>query len=52
METRRLENGMAFSVEPGIYFANDFGVRIEDAVVIEECRGRRLNSYPRELIVV
>jgi len=50
--SRRLENGMAFSIEPGIYFANDFGVRIEDVVTLEECKGRRLNLYPRELIVV
>lgn len=29
-----LQEGMAFSVEPGIYLAGEFGVRIEDVVVV------------------
>ncbi|MSN97151.1 M24 family metallopeptidase [Campylobacter sp. FMV-PI01] len=29
-----LEEGMVFSVEPGIYLENEFGVRIEDVVVV------------------
>ena len=29
-----LQRGMAFSVEPGIYMQNKFGIRIEDIVVI------------------
>lgn len=32
--TRTLEPGMAFSVEPGIYLPGRFGVRIEDIVVV------------------
>ncbi|MBR8461917.1 M24 family metallopeptidase [Campylobacter sp. faydin G-24] len=31
-----LEKGMVFSVEPGIYLENEFGVRIEDVVVVRE----------------
>ena len=31
----RLEPGMAFSIEPGIYFPGRFGVRIEDVAVID-----------------
>lgn len=27
-----LENGMVFSIEPGVYFENKFGIRIEDSV--------------------
>lgn len=30
-----LEEGMIFTVEPGIYLPEDFGVRIEDTVVLE-----------------
>ena len=29
-----LEEGMVFTVEPGIYFPNEFGVRIEDTLII------------------
>jgi Xaa-Pro aminopeptidase len=32
---QRLEPGMAFSIEPGIYLPGRFGVRIEDIAVIE-----------------
>ena len=32
----RLEPGMAFSIEPGIYLEGRFGVRIEDIVVIDD----------------
>ena len=41
-----LEPGMCFSVEPGIYLAGGFGVRIEDIVTVTEDGGRRLNTRP------
>ena len=30
-----IEDGMIFSIEPGIYLPGEFGVRIEDLVYIE-----------------
>jgi Xaa-Pro aminopeptidase len=40
----RLEPGMAFSIEPGIYLPGRFGVRIEDiAVIDDDGRVRPLN---------
>jgi Xaa-Pro aminopeptidase len=51
-ETQRLEPGMCFSIEPGIYLPGQFGVRIEDIVAVTEDGGRRLNSTPRELKIV
>jgi Xaa-Pro aminopeptidase len=44
--------GMCFSVEPGIYLAGRFGVRIEDIVTVTEDGGRRLNDSDRQLRVV
>ena len=50
--TITLEEGMAFSVEPGIYLPGEFGVRIEDIVVVGESTARLMNTAPTELTVV
>jgi Xaa-Pro aminopeptidase len=51
-EERPLEPGMCFSIEPGIYLRDRFGVRIEDIVTVTEDGARRLNNTPRELQIV
>jgi Xaa-Pro aminopeptidase len=48
----RLEDGMAFSVEPGVYVPGKYGVRIEDIVVIQAGKARRLNKCIRELVTI
>ena len=50
--TKPLVAGNAFSIEPGIYFNDDTGVRIEDIVVALDSGPRRLNASSRELTVV
>lgn len=45
-----LENGMAFSVEPGIYLPGRFGMRIENIVLIENGEGNVLNKFTKEMI--
>lgn len=47
-----LAPGMAFSVEPGIYFPGMYGARIEDIVVCRPDRPLVLNEASRELYVV
>ncbi|MET0896818.1 MAG: Xaa-Pro peptidase family protein [Mycobacterium sp.] len=47
-----LEAGMAFSVEPGIYFPGQWGARIEDIVIVTADGAEPVNSRPHELIVV
>jgi len=47
-----LEEGMTFTVEPGIYLPGQFGVRIEDIILVTSEGGRRLNNCSRELQVV
>jgi Xaa-Pro aminopeptidase len=51
-EEHLLEPGMCFSIEPGIYLAGRFGVRIEDIVTVTEDGGRRLNNTSREIKIV
>ncbi|MFC7070978.1 M24 family metallopeptidase [Halobaculum lipolyticum] len=44
---RELEPGMVFSVEPGVYLPGEFGVRIEDLVVVTDDGCVRLNRTDR-----
>ncbi|MBB4905675.1 M24 family metallopeptidase [Actinophytocola algeriensis] len=46
----RLEPGMAFSVEPGIYQRGRWGARIEDIVVVTEDGVEPLNTRPHDLV--
>ena len=51
-EEHPIKPGMCFSIEPGIYLPNRFGVRIEDIVVATEDGGRRLNNTHRDMRIV
>jgi Xaa-Pro aminopeptidase len=44
--------GNAFSIEPGIYIADQWGARIEDIVVCTDAGGERLNTTSTELLIV
>ena len=47
-----LEEGMAFSIEPGIYLPGRFGVRIEDIVVVGPAGAVLMNNAPKALATV
>jgi Xaa-Pro aminopeptidase len=46
----KLAPGMVITIEPGAYFAGEFGVRIEDMVVVTREGGRVLTNSPKALI--
>ncbi|HET9691460.1 MAG TPA: Xaa-Pro peptidase family protein [Acidimicrobiales bacterium] len=50
--SRPLEPGHAFSVEPGIYLAGQWGARIEDIVIATAEGPRPLNTSSHDLAVV
>ncbi|MEA3356369.1 MAG: Xaa-Pro peptidase family protein [Candidatus Bipolaricaulota bacterium] len=48
----RLQPGMTFTIEPGIYITGEIGVRIEDDVLITENGCDSLTSFPRDLTTI
>jgi Xaa-Pro aminopeptidase len=46
----RLLAGMVVTIEPGIYLAGEFGIRIEDMVAVTRTGGRVLTPSPKALI--
>lgn len=47
-----VKEGMIFSIEPGVYLPNQFGVRIEDLVLVTENGCKVLNKYPKDLFII
>ena len=50
--SEKVEPGMCFSIEPGIYLPDRFGVRIEDIVTVTENGVESLNQADRALVQV
>ncbi|PID79714.1 MAG: peptidase M24 family protein [Clostridiales bacterium] len=44
--------GMFFSIEPGVYLPGEFGIRIEDLVMVTEDGCKVINNYPKELQLI
>lgn len=49
---QKLEAGMVFTDEPGLYLVGGFGVRIEDDILVIEGGCRSLTGFARELTIV
>jgi Xaa-Pro aminopeptidase len=45
-----IENGHAFSIEPGFYFPNKYGARIEDILVCVDGKGVSTNNTTHDLV--
>jgi Xaa-Pro aminopeptidase len=46
----KLQTGMVVTIEPGIYQAGQYGIRIEDMVAVTQTGGRVLTLAPKALI--
>jgi len=49
-QTTRLLAGMVITIEPGVYLAGNFGIRIEDMVAVTRTGGQVLTPAPKALI--
>jgi Xaa-Pro aminopeptidase len=49
--TTVLEEGMSFSIEPGIYLPGQFGIRLEEIVILRADGPQILSTLPRDLHV-
>jgi len=49
-QATRLQPGMVVTIEPGIYLAGKFGIRIEDMVAVTRTLGQILTPSPKALI--
>ena len=47
--TQEVEEGLVFTVEPGIYLPGEFGVRLEDMIYINGGLPERITTLPKEL---
>lgn len=47
-----IKAGMIFSIEPGIYLKDDFGVRIEDLVLVTKDGCEVLNSVTKDITII
>lgn len=47
-----LEEGMVFSIEPGIYLSGRFGIRLEEVVIVRADGPEVLSELPRDVFVV
>jgi Xaa-Pro aminopeptidase len=49
-QNARLMSGMVITIEPGVYLAGRYGIRIEDMVVVTPTGGQVLTPAPKALI--
>ena len=47
-----LKENMAFTIEPGVYFDDKYGIRIEDTAIISNGKATRLYKDSKELIII
>lgn len=48
----KIEVGMTFTIEPGIYIPNKFGIRIEDTILVTYDGYDILTDFPKDLLII
>ncbi|MBV7389492.1 MULTISPECIES: M24 family metallopeptidase [Enterococcus] len=52
-ETTKIEKNMTFTIEPGIYLPQQFGIRIEDDILVnKEGTAEILTKFPKEWMMI
>ena len=49
---QKMEPGMVFTNEPGLYKIGAFGVRIEDDMLVTADGNRSLTTFPKDLRII
>lgn len=47
-----LDEGMVFSIEPGIYLPGRFGIRLEEIVILRKDGPEVLSDLPRDVVII
>lgn len=47
-----LKENTVFTIEPGVYFDGEFGIRIEDTVIISDGKTKRLFNDSKDLVLI
>ena len=50
--TTKVKENMVVTVEPGIYFENEFGIRIEDTILVTKEGAKILTDCNKEMIII
>jgi len=48
----KIENNQIFTIEPGIYLPQKYGLRIEDSILIENSKPKLLTQFNKEIIIL
>ncbi len=51
-DKNKIQDNIVYTIEPGIYFPNKYGIRIEDTVVIERKKLKILTKSKKELVII
>ena len=51
-KSTELKDGTVFTIEPGVYFDGEFGIRIEDTVMLKDGKTIRLYKDEKKLLII